>query len=194
MKKYKQPSAALTLGLFLSVAVSALSFISPLRAESNAYAESMAQEYQLKAAFLYNFAKFVEWPAQLDQEVGGYFVIGIYGGDPFGEDIDQLLMNKTVNEKKITVRRFRSVEDITPCHILFINSSEVRKLGDIMGQLSGKSVLTVSEASVFTANGGMINFIMEDNKVRFVINKQATDKVGLRISSQLLKLAKSVIS
>src|SRR3989338_1964547 len=163
-------------------------------AASPAYAETIAKEYPLKSAFLYNFAKFVEWPPESNPETQGAFVIGIFGDDPFGRDIDELLGNKTINNKKIIVERFLSLKEVRPCHILFINSSEVKKLEDILDRLEGKSVLTVSETSLFTHNGGMINFVMEDNKVRFEINKQATDKAGLRLSSQLLKLAKSVIA
>lgn len=164
-------------------------------AESVAHADTVvSKEYQLKAAFLYNFAKFVEWPAPPEQQEQDVFVIGIFGDDPFGNDIDTLLMNKTVKEKKIEIKRFNSIKNITPCHILFINPSEIDRLDEIMEHLKGRGVLTVSEASVFTTNGGMINFVMEDNKVRFEINKQATDKAGLTLSSQLLKLAKSVTS
>ena len=180
-------AAALFLGLFFILAP-------PARAESNAYAETLAEEYQLKAAFLYNFAKFVTWSPRTDQEIGSVFVIGIFGEDPFGSDIDELLANKMVNDKRIEVRRYHTLEDIEPCHILFINPAEVHRLDAIMAHLKGISVLTVSESSAFRQKGGMINLVMENKKVRFEINKQATDRTGLQLSSQLLKLAKTVES
>lgn len=160
-----------------------------------AYAETVvSKEYQLKAAFLYNFAKFVEWPPEAEQDAKDVFVIGIFGDDPFGMDIDELLADKTVNEKRIEVRRFRSLGEVAPCRILFISSSETQKLRAVMERLQSKGVLTVGETDDFMENGGMINFVMEGNKVRFEINAQAADKAKLKLSSQLLKLAKRVIS
>ncbi len=156
--------------------------------------QNTAKEYQIKAAFLYNFGKFVEWPAEHQARLGEAFVIGVFGEDPFGSDIDTLLAEKSIKEKKILIKRFRTLEELEPCHILFISPKEAKKLADIIKRLGDENVLTVSDTVEFMANGGMVNFVMEDNRVRFEINKLATDKAKLKLSSQLLKLARSVIA
>lgn len=150
-----------------------------------------ANEYQVKAAFLYNFVKFVEWPAEAFSS-GGPLVIGVVGNDPFGSALDQAISGKNVSGRQLIIRRFKVGQDLRACHILFISSSEQNRLAQIIHSLRGASVLTVGEMGQFNQQGGIINFIMEASKVRFEINAGMAEQSGLKISSKLLALAKAV--
>jgi len=159
----------------------------PSRAQSGP-----ATEYQVKAAFLFNFAKFTEWPSEPDQAP---FTIAILGDDPFGSGIDDLFLGKTVRDKKIAVRRFSGVQQIEACHILFISRSVSKDVPAVLAALreNGLSgVLIVGESPGFAKNGGMIGFYIEGGKVRFEINQKTAESEGLKISSQLLKLARII--
>jgi len=147
-------------------------------------------EYKVKAAFLFNFSKFIEWTTPLPQ--GEPFVIGIVGVDPFGDLLEQTVRNKTINGRSLVVRRYSNVKQLGPCHILFISASERNRLGSILQAVAGTGTLTVSEIESFAALGGMINFVLENNKVRFEINPEATARSGLQVNAQLLKLARVV--
>src|SRR5438309_6240970 len=151
-----------------------------------------SNEYQIKAAFLYNFAKFVEWPAEAFSEGNGSLIVGIVGEDPFGSAIDQTINGKTVNGRQLVITRLKWGQNLRACHILFISSSEHNRLGQILESLRGASVLTVGEAAQFSQQGGIIKFIMEENKLRFEINAEAAAGAGLKVSSKLLALAKTV--
>lgn len=146
-------------------------------------------EYEVKAAFLYNFGKFVEWPSAAFPNTGEYLVIGVLGENPFGTILDEAISGKTIQGKKLVVKRFTRVKDALNCHILFISSSEESRLTEILTTLANTSVLTVGEMQEFARRGGMIRFRMENNKVRFEINLAATERAGLTVRSQLLKLA-----
>jgi hypothetical protein len=148
-------------------------------------------EYQVKAAFVYNFAKFVEWPTEAFAGPKSPMVIGVLGKNVFGGDLERTVRSKTVSEHPFQIKEFRSVTEATNCHILFISTSEKDRLAEILKQLHGTSVLTVGEMDHFTEAGGMINFVMEGNKVHFQINNEEAVKAGLKISSRLLSLAVS---
>ena len=150
-------------------------------------------EYQIKAAFLYNFAKFVEWPADAFTDPHSPIVLGIVGEDPFGSDLDGIVYAKTVNGRGFMVKRLAPGPDLRTCHILFISSSEKKRLAQILEQLKGSSVLTVGEMDRFVQSGGAVNFLLEQNRVRFEINVDAAARARLKISSKLLALARSVI-
>jgi YfiR/HmsC-like len=150
-------------------------------------------EYQVKAAFIYNFAKFVEWPMESSAK-DSPFVIGILGQDPFGGALDEIVSGKTVRDKKITVKRFSSIDDAMNSRILFISKSEKESMGQIIKRLDGASVLTISDIGQFAEQGGMIELVIDHNRVRFAINVAATEQAGLKPSSQLLKLARIVTS
>jgi hypothetical protein len=151
--------------------------------------EAKPTEYQIKAAFLFNFAKFVQWPQTAFAGETAPFVIGILGENPFHEDLARMIRNKTVDEHPVLVREIRSPPEATNCHILFVSNSEKNRLPEIIKSLKGASVLTVAEMEHFTENGGMIDFILESGKIRFEINNEAAANAGLRISSKLLSLA-----
>jgi YfiR/HmsC-like len=149
-------------------------------------------EYQIKSAFLYNFAKYVRWPNQDAPNSSDSFGICILGTDPFGPYLDSILTDKSMNSMKLEVKRISRVQDATGCQILFISSSEENRLVPDLAALKGKSVLTVGEMPHFAEQGGMIQFIVRESMVRFEINLGAADRAGLAISSQLLKLATMV--
>ena len=141
-----------------------------------------ASEYDLKAAYLYNFVQFVKWPA------GGSGTIGVLGDDPFGGKLEAALQGK------LSVKRSRKPEDLRGCKVVFISNSERGSVAGILASLAGTSVLTVGESEGFVKQGGIIGFIMDGEKVRFEINTRAAQRGGLEISSRLLKLASRVVN
>ncbi|MBI3810617.1 MAG: YfiR family protein [Nitrospirae bacterium] len=156
-----------------------------------AQVEAEPLEYNVKAAFIYNFAKFVEWPEDLSKG-DSPFVIGILGEDPFGNVLDETVSHKTVREKRIVVKRFSRSEDAKDCQLLFISRSGKEDIAQIVKRLGHAPVLTISDVGQFTDQGGMIQLVMDQNRVRFAINVAATEQAGLKPSSQLLKLARIV--
>jgi hypothetical protein len=152
---------------------------------SNGVTHAQPTEYQVKAAFLYNFARFTTWPSQDAQP---FFNICVLGSDPFGEALDAL-EGKTIGDNPIKVSRRREISE-ADCQVLFISRSEQGNLSTILEALAGSPVLTVSEIEGFTEHGGAIQFYAEKNKVRFKINQRAAEELGLKISSHLLKLGK----
>jgi hypothetical protein len=163
-----------------------------LLAPSVLNAGAPAQEYEIKAVFLYNFAQFVQWPPDAFADKNAPLVIGILGNDPFGSYMDEAVRGETVNGRPFVVRRFGRAEDIDGCHILFISRSESGRLDEILDKLKGKSVLTVGDMDDFSHYGGMIRFVTENNKVRLRINVEAAKSAGLKISSKLLRPAEIV--
>jgi YfiR/HmsC-like len=149
-----------------------------------------SNEYQVKAAFLYNFAKFVDWPAEAFGDRNAQLVICVVGDDPFGGALDQAINGKSIGGRSLAVRRLKWGQELRSCHVLYISSSERKRLAQIIQSLRGASVLTVGEMGEFAQQGGIINFIWEANKVRFEINSQGSDQARLKISSKLLSLAK----
>ncbi|MFQ5605162.1 MAG: YfiR family protein [bacterium] len=149
-------------------------------------------EYQIKAAFLYNFAKFVDWPKEVVEDTTQPLIIGILGRDPFGSDLDEMIAGKTVKGKKIVIKRFDKIEDWEFCHLLFISSSERRRMKKNLAILREFNVLTVGETPDFAVNGGVIRLFNQNNKVRFAINIEAAERSHLKISSRLLNLARIV--
>ncbi|HEX9002623.1 MAG TPA: YfiR family protein [Blastocatellia bacterium] len=179
--------AGLTL---LAILLSPVNFVFGVRAQTQT-----ANEYEVKAAFLYNFAKFVEWPPEAFGSGGGTaLIVGIIGDDPFGSAIDRTISGKTVNGRQLTIRRLKWGQNLKDCHVLFVSSSEQKRLPQILEILKGASVLTVSEMDQFSQQGGVIGFVMENSKVRFEINTSASEQARLKISSKLLALARIVRS
>ena len=151
--------------------------------------EFQPSEYQLKAAFLFNFAKFVEWPPGAFPEAKSPMIIGVLGDNPFGAELERTIRDKIVNGRPLQIREFRSPAEARECHILFVSNSEKKRLPEVVESLRGTNVLTVGEAENFIESGGMISFVREGNKIRFQINDQAARGAGLKISSKLMNLA-----
>jgi hypothetical protein len=149
-------------------------------------------EYQLKAVFLFNFAQFVEWPPSAFPDSTTPLVIGVLGEDPFGPYLDETVRNEKVKERPLVVRRYRTVEEITTCHILFVSRREQARLGRILDRLRGRSILTVSDADHFANRGGMILFVTEHGRIRLRANLEAAQAADLTLSSKLLRSAQIV--
>jgi hypothetical protein len=146
-------------------------------------------EYQVKAFFLYNFARYVEWPPESFKAANDPIAICIFGQNPFGGALDQAIAGKVVEGRPFVVRQISDILPAGNCHILFVNSSERQRFRSLAGRLKGAGVLTVGETQGFTADGGVINFKLEDGKVRFEIDVDAAGRERLHISSKLLSLA-----
>ena len=168
------------LGLFVLARGQALSAAEP----------ATSKEYQLKAGFLYNFSKFVQWPAGRFADERSDIVISVLGDDPFGGELDKVVKDRVVGGRAISIRRIVSADDIAGSHIVFVASDAEPLLGESIHGIPG--VLTVGESPGFAARGGIITFIVVEEKVRFEINQGSAEKAGLKLSGQLLKLATAI--
>ena len=137
---------------------------------------------------IFNFAKFVEWPNAALPQTNSPMIIGVLGDNPFGEDLEKTIRNKSVDDHPLIIKHFESVSEAAKSHILFISSSEKGRLAEILKGLEGSNVLTVGEMEQFNEKGGMISFVMEGTKIRFRINNQSATRARLKISSKLLRL------
>lgn len=148
-----------------------------------------ASEYQLKAAFLFNFVKFTEWPPAAFSNATAPLVIGVLGDDPFGRTLDDLVNGEIINGRAIEIKRFPGGDDPNACHVLFISRSEKDRLSRLLEELKQKPVLTVSDLDQFCQQGGMINLALSaGNTVKPEINPDAARSAGVQISSKLLNL------
>jgi uncharacterized protein DUF4154 len=145
-------------------------------------------EYQVKAAFLYSFAKFVQWPDDAFHGPEEPFVVGVLGEDPFGTVLDQTLVGKTVLNRPVVIKRFAKVEDVQ-AQILFVAASAARDLPRVLKALRGRAILSAGESEGFAESGGVVGFKTQEKRVRFEINLSRAEEGRLKISSQLLKLA-----
>jgi uncharacterized protein DUF4154 len=150
-------------------------------------------EYQVKMAFLFHFAQFVEWPPEAFKDASSPLTYCTIGDDPFHGALEDSLKGKTIASHPLQVQHLKDREQINSCQILFVAASEKKRVADDLAAAAGRSVLTVGETEHFAQNGGMIGFVLDDDKVRFEINVQSALKAKLKISSRLLLLAKSVI-
>ena len=155
-------------------------------------AAAQTKEYQVKAAFLFNFAQFVEWPPGAYADTNAPFCIGILGDDPFGKALEQTIQGENIEGHKMVVQRSHQVADLANCQMIFVSKSEKSRVTEILAALGSRPVLTVGEVPGFARGGGGINFFLEGAKVRFEINPDVAQTEGLKISSQLLSLGKLV--
>jgi hypothetical protein len=149
-------------------------------------------EYQVKAAFLYNFAKFIDWPPETFPVGNAPIQVCMVGEDPFGPVLEHTFEGKTVNGHDLMIHHTNQVQQLKGCQIAFISDSERKHLPEILADLQGASVLTVGDSNQFAELGGMIGFTLENNKVRFEINLDAATRARLKISSKLLSVARIV--
>ena len=155
--------------------------------------DSNDSEYLIKAGFIYNFAKLVDWPQSAFGQAGQPIVIGVLGSDSFASILDHIVDGKKIDGRPLLVKRTHWNKDFScGCHILFITSSESLRTDEVIQGLRNASVLTIAESPGFAKRGGIINFTLEDNKVHFEVNVEAAKQAGLNISSRLLSLAKIV--
>jgi len=185
--------------IFLFLALSFFVITIPLEAQTESTSN---QEYRIKAAFLYNFINFVDWPKEEVVDSNNLITVGIIGTDPFGKAFEPL-KNKQAKGKDVLIKRFVSLKEseksdkqiqaIRKCDLLFVCRSEKQQFKKIINIVKGHGVLTVGDINDFLEFGGIINFVIEDQKVRFEINNNAAKQAKLSIRSKLLRLAKKVI-
>jgi hypothetical protein len=149
-------------------------------------------EHQVKAAFLYNFANFVEWPAAALGPAGSPLKVCVLGADPFGGALDEAFRDQVVQGRKVLIVRGQTLDALGRCHILFLPQAEQGRWRDMVRELRSVPTLTVGDGPPLAREGGIINFVIEAQRVRFEINPTAAEQAGLRISSKLLTLAKVV--
>jgi hypothetical protein len=156
--------------------------------------EEKPTEYEVKAVYLFNFARFVEWPRHSPEEEEDEvrFTICVLGRDPFGSVLDRVLAGEILHGRRAATRRIASVQEASGCRVIFISESEKGRLRQVLGALREKSILTVSDMDGFAARGGMIQLVLENDRVRFEVNLTAATNVGLGLSSELLKVARGV--
>jgi hypothetical protein len=149
-------------------------------------------EYQVKAAFLYNFAKFVEWPPGTFANPADPIGICIAGANPFGSTLESMVQGKKIGDRAFTVRRIADTQEAAGCQVLFIGSTEWKRVRSLLEALKGAAILTVGETDDFTAAGGMIAFQIAGPRVRIQIDIEMAERSRLKISSKLLSLAEIV--
>lgn len=145
----------------------------------------------MKAAYLYNFGRFVEWPASVSAR-SNTFTVCVFGQDPFGPTLDAILAGETIDGKSVVAKRVSTPQESANCQILFLSSEEGARLSKLTEALQNEAVLTVSDMPQFSQRGGMIQFVLEGKRVRFEVNLTAAQHAGLTLSSELLKVATTV--
>lgn len=173
--------------LFLFVSLAAVAS-APLEIHAQA---SLLREYQIKAAFLYNFIKFIDWPPDALPETSDTIIICVFSDDPFREALDSI-KDKTVRGRRLLIQRLQQDKELGSCQVLVLGPSEEKRVPQVMQSLQGSSVLTVGDIERFVHSGGIINFLVEQNRVRFEINLNSAERARLKVSSQLLSLARVV--
>ena len=163
-----------------------------VRAQTEPPPAASPTEYEVKAAFLYNFARFVEWPESAFSDPKAPFVVGVFGFDPFGADLDEAVRGETVRGHPLVVRRIRTAAEAADCQIIFIHSSERERLDDLLVVLDKRSTLTVSDAEGVAQHGVMIRLLTQAGRIRMRINVDSARAAQLTISSNLLRSAEIV--
>lgn len=147
---------------------------------------------EVKAVFLFNFTKFVQWPPEAFPAPRSPIVIGVLGSDPFGRALEQAVAGETVDGRPIEIKRFKSLETLGSSHVLYISASQEERVPEILLRLGRSGTLTVADIDGFAARGGAVQFRTEAGRLRFEINRDAADRAGLRVSSRVLGLASAV--
>jgi len=153
---------------------------------------SSAPEYRIKAAFLYNFTLYTEWPSTSFAKADSPIIVAVLGDDPFGAELEAAVRGKTVRGRPIEVRRYGQPEDVEPSHILFFSNSLAKHVPQLLRKFANVPSLTVGETEDFTRSGGVIRFFVDENKIRFEVNTDAAQRARLKLSSKLLHLARIV--
>jgi hypothetical protein len=150
-------------------------------------------EYRVKAAFLYKFASYVEWPAQVFDRPSSPFVIGVSGADMLGEELGQVVVGHSIGGRPVLIRKLRRGDPIDGYHILFVGGTDGGRPAEVLASAKGKPVLTVTESADTFALGSIINFVIVDDKVRFDVALREAELCNLRVSARLLSVARKVV-
>jgi len=149
-------------------------------------------EYQVKAAFLFNFAKFIEWPPDAFQSEKTPITLCVFRYDPFGSALEEVIRGKAINNRELLARRINELPDLKTCQLVFVSDREDKHLSEVSNSVRGASVLVVGEGEGFAERGGTVQFFLENNKLRFAVNVDAAQRARLQVSSKLLALARIV--
>ena len=156
-------------------------------------AQTVAKEYRIKAAFLFNFSQYVEWPPEAFKDANDPLTYCTIGDDPFQGVLDESLNTKSAGKHLLRVQHLRPPENFQACQIVFIGSNEKKRVAEVLETLKQSPVLVVGESSHFVQQGGTVGFLSEDNTIRFEVNLDAAQRARLNISATLLSVAKTVI-
>ena len=176
----------------MTTAVAVLAIFVAALASPAAAQEEPAQEYEIKAAFLYNFTKFVQWPPEAFPDDRAPIVLAVLGPDPFGSILDDIVKGREVGGRPLIVKHFDRSVELPRCHVLFVSAQNAIDFARQARTAASRHILTVGETEAFAETGGIIQFVTHDRKVRFRINPMAAKESGLNISSRLLNLAEVV--
>jgi YfiR/HmsC-like len=180
----------LSLSMFFFGAILGATF--SMGAPQSARAQSQAEEYRVKAALLFRFAQFIEWPPEAFKDANDPLNFCTYGDDPFQGALDEAVTGKKIGAHAIRVRHLRDLENAKGCQLLFVGAKESKRIPAILAAAHDSSIVTVGESDGFAQNGGVIGFLLEEKKIRFEINAGAAQRAGVKISSRLMLLAKNV--
>lgn len=147
-------------------------------------------EYQVKAAFLYNFTQFVDWPPEAFSSSSAPFVIGIIGPNPFGAYLEELVEGEMIGDRQIIVKNYKDIEELDECHLLYMNIPETEQTKQTLIALNNRSILTVGSSDSFVRSGGMIRLYRAENKIRLEINVKQIKFAQLNVSSKLLSVSR----
>jgi hypothetical protein len=153
---------------------------------------AVTTEYQLKAAFLFNFLQFVDWPTSAFDSSSQPVSICILGPDPFGPELDAVVAGEHIDGRAVEVHRLDSVESSDGCHLLFVNVRSPQALHKVIEYTKGRPMLTVSDVTAFSTQGGMIEFVTQNDRIRLRVNLRAASEAQLRLSSKLLRRSEIV--
>jgi hypothetical protein len=182
----RRPSLQRSLLVMLAVAFLGVS-------SGTMWAQSTSDEYQVKAAFLFHFAQLVQWPTDAPSDGGISLLVCTLGNDPFRGELENTIAGKQIGSRILRIRHVKSLQDAGGCNMLFIGKGEGKRIPSPLANLRNTPVLTIGEAEGFLGTGGMIRLCLDGKKVRFEINREAAESARLKISSQLLLLAKSIV-
>jgi hypothetical protein len=159
-----------------------------------AQADAQADEYRVKAAFLYKFGSYIEWPSGSFSRADSPVAIGVMGADALADELAQIVAGRNVNGRPVSVRKLRPGDPLAGLHVLFIGRSHGGRLGEILAAAKGRALLTVTESEEGLELGSMINFVVVEDKVRFDIAPPTSESSNLKISARLLGVARKVVS
>jgi YfiR/HmsC-like len=186
----RAPAARPRLGAVAALAL--LAAVLPPATAAVAPPPAAPLEYKVKAAFLFNFAKFVTWPPETFRDPRDPLALCVFGADPFGGDLDAIVAGERLEARPLEVRRVNRLDDLRSCQIAFFSRAEAGRLPEILASLRGSNVLTVGESKRFAEQGGLIRFVLDGKRVRFEVNLDALERTRLTVSSKLLRVAQVV--
>jgi len=194
MTRVEKPMTRLPrLAAWLLLYAAFLAFLSGwTRADAQAAEDAETLEQRVKAAYLYKFAGYVEWPAKSFARPETPVVIGVMGDEPLATELTQAVTGRTVNDRLVTVKRLKAGDSLAGIHVLFVGKAESTRLNQLAQSAQPRSILTVTESDGALAHGSVINFVLTDGRVRFEIALDSAEKSGLKLSSRLLAVAQQV--